>query len=510
MFKPGLALAVALGGVPTSCTTPAEAPRQDTPGRRPNIVFIFADDHAYQAVGAYGSLINQTPSIDRLAAQGMLFRDCFVTNSICGPSRAVILTGKYSHINGFRRNGQTFDGSQQTFPKLLQRAGYETAIVGKWHLGSDPQGFDYWNILIGQGPYYNPPMIDNGLRVQHTGYTTDIVTDLALGWLQTQRDPDRPFLLMLQHKAPHRSWQPSPNHLTMYDKVTIPEPPTLFDDYATRTTAARTQDMTIAGTLTDYDLKLTPPGNLTDQQRAAWEAAYGPDNQAFLAAGLTGDALVRWKYQRYIKDYLRCVASLDENIGRVMQYLDEAGLDENTVVIYSSDQGFFLGEHGWFDKRWIYEPSLRAPFVVRWPGVIEPGSMSDAIVSNLDFAETFLGLAGVETPGDMQGRSLVPLLQGRKPGDWRTSFYYHYYEFPAVHSVRRHYGVRDRRYKLIHFYNLDEWELYDLAEDPLEIRNCYTDPRYEPVVQRMTRELLRLRRLYQVPTDREPVEPPGQ
>jgi arylsulfatase A-like enzyme len=315
---------------------------------------------------------------------------------------------------------------------------------------------------------------------------------------------------MLQHKAPHRSWQPSPNHLTMYHDVTIPEPPTLFDDYATRTTAARTQDMTIAGTLTDYDLKFTPPGNLTDQQRAAWEGAYGPDNQAFLAAGLTGVELVRWKYQRYIKDYLRCVASLDENIGRVVQYLDEAGLDENTVVIYSSDQGFFLGEHGWFDKRWIYEPSLRTPFVVRWPGVTEPGSSSDAIVSNLDFAETFLGLAGVEIPDDMQGRSLVPLLQGRAPGDWRTSFYYHYYEFPAVHSVRRHYGVRDQRYKLIHFYNLDEWELYDLAEDPLEIRNCYTDPRYELVVQRMTGELLRLRRLYQVPTDREPVEPTGQ
>jgi arylsulfatase A-like enzyme len=503
-------VAVLLGvvlGLSAGCAVPAAPAADDRPGRKPNIVFIFADDHAYQAVGAYGSVINETPSIDRLAAEGMRFDDCFVTNSICGPSRAVILTGKYSHLNGFRRNGQTFDGSQQTFPKLLQQAGYQTAIVGKWHLGSDPQGFDSWNILIGQGPYYNPPMIDNGTRVKHTGYTTEIVTDLALAWLRQQRDPDRPFLLMLQHKAPHRSWQPSPKHLAMYDDVTIPEPPTLFDDYATRGTPARTQDMTIARTLTDYDLKFNPPRNLTEEQRAAWTAAYAPANEAFRQAGLAGADLVRWKYQRYIKDYLRCVASLDDNVGRVLDYLDEAGLGENTVVVYSSDQGFFLGEHGWFDKRWMYEPSLRTPLIVRWPGVTEPGSTSGAIVSNLDFAETFLDVAGASVPDDMQGRSLVPLLRGRTPEAWRTSFYYHYYEFPAVHSVRRHYGVRDQRYKLIHFYNLDEWELYDLQEDPLEVRNCYADPGYAGVVERMQEELQRLRALYNVPPDTEPVEP---
>jgi arylsulfatase A-like enzyme len=293
----------------------------------------------------------------------------------------------------------------------------------------------------------------------------------------------------------------------MYDEVTIPEPPTLFDDYATRGTAARTQDMTIAGTLTDHDLKFIPPRNLNDRQRAAWEAAYGPANEAFRASGLTGADLVRWKYQRYIKDYLRCVASLDDNVGRVLDYLDEADLSEHTVVVYSSDQGFFLGEHGWFDKRWMYEQSLRTPLIVRWPGVIEPGSTSDAIVSNLDFAETFLDIAGVTIPDDMQGRSLVPLLRGRTPDAWRTSFYYHYYEYPAVHSVRRHYGVRDQRYKLIHFYNLDEWELYDLQEDPLEVNNRYADPDSAGIVERMKEELQRLRGLYRVPPDTEPVRP---
>lgn len=471
----------------------------------PNIVFIFADDHAYQAIGAYGSVINHTPNIDRLAAEGMLFENCFVTNSICGPSRAVILTGKYSHINGFHRNGLKFDGSQQTFPKLLQQAGYQTVVIGKWHLGSDPTGFDYWDILIGQGPYYNPPMIDNAARKVRDGYTTDVITDLALDWLQSKRDTSKPFMLMFQHKAPHRSWQPSPKHLAMYDDVTIPEPATLFDDYATRGTAAKTQDMTIAKTLTDYDLKFRPPGNLTDEQREIWHAAYDPKNEAFRAAQLTGDDLVRWKYQRYIKDYLRCVASLDDNIGRVLDYLDESGLASNTIVIYSSDQGFYLGEHGWFDKRWIYEPSLRTPLIVRWPDVTEPGTRTDAIVSNLDFAETFLDVAGVDQPSDMQGRSLKPILQGEAPHDWRTSFYYHYYEFPAVHSVRRHYGVRDQRYKLIHFYNIDEWEFYDLKDDPLEVRNAFDDPDYAPIIGRLMQELQRLRRQYDVPPDTEPV-----
>ncbi|MCH8822748.1 MAG: sulfatase [Planctomycetes bacterium] len=481
----------------------AQAPQQ--PISRPNIVFIFADDHAYQAISAYGSVINKTPNIDRLASGGMLFENCFVTNSICGPSRAVILTGKYSHINGFYRNGLKFDGSQQTFPKLLQIAGYQTAIIGKWHLGSDPTGFDYWDILVGQGPYYNPPMINNGERVKRTGYTTNIITDLALDWLKSGRDESKPFMLMFQHKAPHRSWQPSPEHFNMYDDVTIPEPPSLFDDYATRGSAARTQDMTIANTLTNYDLKFQPPRNLTDEQLQRWHAAYDPKNEAFEKAQLTGRDLVRWKYQRYLKDYLRCVASLDDNIGRVLDYLDESGLASNTIVIYSSDQGFYLGEHGWFDKRWIYEPSLRTPLIVRWPGVTKPGSRNHAIVSNLDFAETFLDIASIDAPNAMQGKSLKPVLAGDTPADWRTSFYYHYYEFPAVHSVRRHYGVRDQRYKLIHFYNIDEWEFYDLEDDPMEMNNAFDNPKHAQTIGRLMQELQRLRKLYDVPVDTRPV-----
>ena len=473
---------------------------------RPNILFIFADDHGYQAVGAYGSKINKTPNIDRLARQGMLFRNCFVTNSICGPSRAVILTGKHSHINGFDRNGQTFDGSQQTFPKLLRKAGYQTAIIGKWHLRSAPTGFDHSEILIGQGPYYNPPMIVNGERVKNTGYTTDIITNRALNWLEKGRDPKKPFLLMFQHKAPHRSWQPGPQHLNLYDDATIPEPETLFDDYSGRGTAAHTQDMTIEKTLTPFDLKFRPPGNLTDQQLAAWKAAYEPKNAAFRAANLQGRDLVRWKYQRYIKDYLRAIASLDDNVGRVLDYLDKSGLAENTIVFYSSDQGFFLGEHGWFDKRWMYEESLRTPLIIRWPAAVKPGVINTDIVSNLDFAETMLDVAGVPVPSDMQGRSLKPLFSGSKPPDWRTSFYYHYYEYPAVHSVRRHYGVRTQRHKLIYFYNIDEWELYDLTKDKHELRSVYNDPAYAPVVAELKAELQRLRKLYKVPKDTRPVK----
>jgi arylsulfatase A-like enzyme len=470
---------------------------------RPNILFVFADDHAYQAIGAYGSVINETPNIDRIAREGMRFDRCLVTNSICGPSRAVILTGKYSHRNGYFQNGNVFDGAQRTFPKLLGAAGYQTAVIGKWHLRSDPTGFDHWDVLIGQGPYYNPPMIANGTKVKRIGYTTDIITDLALDWLK-ERDAERPFMLMVQHKAPHRNWQPGPDHLTTYDDVTIPEPPTLFDDLATRSSAAYTSDMSIAKTLTRFDLKLDPPKNLTEAQRAAWDAAYGPKNTAFEAANLTGDDLVRWKYQRYLKDYLRCIASVDDNVGRLLAYLDETGLAENTIVIYCSDQGFYLGEHGWFDKRWMYEESLRTPLLVRWPGVVTPGGSSDRIVSNLDLAETFLEAAGVEVPDDMQGRSLVPLLRGRIPDDWRRTFYYHYYEFPGAHSVQRHYGVCDERYKLLYFYHLDEWELYDRHEDPHELNNVYGDALYANVIDRLKIELGALRRELGVPDDPRP------
>jgi arylsulfatase A-like enzyme len=370
-----------------------------------------------------------------------------------------------------------------------------------------PQGYDYSEVLIGQGPYYNPPMLKNAEKTEHTGYTTDIITDLALDWLKNQRDADKPFMLMYQHKAPHRNWQPGPKYLNEYDDVTIPEPDTLFDDYQGRGTPAKTQDMSIEMTMNPSDLKLVAPKDLTPQQREAWDAAYEPKNKAFREANLEGKELVRWKYQRYLKDYLRCIASVDENVGRVLDYLDETGLAENTVVIYSSDQGFYLGEHGWFDKRWIYEESLRTPLLVRWPGVVKPGSVNREIVSNVDFAETFLQIAGVAVPDDMQGRSMVPLLAGKTPDDWRKYFYYHYYEFPGAHSVRRHDGVADGRFKLIHFYEPDvnEWEMYDLASDPKELKSVYGDPRFARQQSQLLKEFNRLRRELKVP-DPDPPE----
>ncbi|MHC5010882.1 MAG: sulfatase family protein [Planctomycetota bacterium] len=471
---------------------------EDPEAGPPNILFLFTDDHGTQAIGAYGSRINDTPHIDRLADEGMRFDNCFVTNAICAPSRAVILTGKHSHVNGQTTNAHRFDGSQSTFPKLLQSAGYETAMIGKWHLKSDPTGFDHWEILVGQGPYYNPVMIRNGERAKRTGYTTDIITDLALTWLREERDEARPFLLMCQHKAPHRNWQPGPAHLHTYDDVEIPEPATLFDDWTGRGRAAREQEMTIERHLSENDLKLVPPRGLTEEQLAVWNAAYGPRNEAFRAASPEGDDLVRWKYQRYVKDYLRCIASVDDGIGRILAYLDEAGLADHTVVVYSSDQGWFLGEHGWYDKRWMYEESLRMPLIVRWPGRTAPGAVDDNLVQNLDFAPTILEIAGVSVPAEMQGRSLVPLLEGTPPAAWRDAVYYHYYERPGAHNVARHYGVRTHRHKLIHFYQLDEWECYDLRTDPDELQSVYGDPDYAQVVQELKAELDRLRERYGV------------
>ncbi|MEO2019018.1 MAG: sulfatase [Fuerstiella sp.] len=505
--------------------------------QRPNILFIFSDDHAAHAMSCYGSKINSTPNLDRIANDGMLFTNCFCTNSICGPSRAVIQTGKHSHLNGFVRNGNRFDGSQQTFPKLLQKIGYQTAVVGKWHLASAPQGFDYSEVLKGQGPYYNPPMLLNGNPepVKHVGYTSDIITDLSLNWLKEKRDQSKPFMLMYQHKAPHRNWQPGPKHLNMFDNVEIPEPDNLFDDWSGRGSAAQTQDMSIRTTMTRKDLKLDPPRGLTPDQLEVWNKAYSAKNKAFEEAKLEGDDLIRWKYQRYIKDYLRCIASVDDNVGRVLDYLDETGLAENTVVIYSSDQGFYLGDHGWFDKRFMYEESYRMPFVLRWPGKVKPGSVNHNLISNLDFAETFLDLAGADIPADMQGKSLKPLILG-KPSDgtpppmtigfsnklvdysqpsFRDALYYHYYEFNGerrtAHMVRRHYGVRTDRYKLIHFYNLDEWELYDLEKDPREMRSRYDDPDYSEIVAQLKTRVADLQKQFQVPDDRGsvPANPPS-
>jgi arylsulfatase A-like enzyme len=463
------------------------------PNARPNILFIMSDDHGSQALSCYGSKVNQTPNLDRIAKTGMRFDRCFVTNSICGPSRAVILTGKYSHLNGFATNTDRFDGSQPTVATILQKAGYQTAVIGKWHLASTPVGFDHYHILEGQGPYYNPRMLTPQGPVKHVGYTTDIITDEALSWLKEERQSDRPFFLMLHHKAPHRNWMPAPRHFQKYDEVVLPEPATLFDDYAGRGSAARSQEMTIERHLTDHDLKLAPQRELNEEQRQQWDAYYEPANRAFREAKLEGRDLVRWKYQRYAKDYLRCIDAVDEGVGHVLDYLDESGLAENTVVIYTSDQGWYLGEHGWYDKRWMYEESLRTPLLVRWPGRTASGSTCEAMTMNLDFASTFLEVAGEPVPEDMQGQSLAPLLAGETPADWRRSIYYHYYEFPGPHSVAKHRGVRTERYKLIEFYELGEWELYDLQDDPEELKNIFADPAQAKNVEELKRELERLR-----------------
>ena len=379
---------------------------------RPNILYIMADDHAAHAVSAYGSKVNQTPQIDRLAKEGMRFTQCFVTNSICTPSRAAIITGKYSHINGvpvFNR----LDGSQPTLPKYLQAAGYHTGMIGKWHLGSDPTGFDYWNILPGQGIYHNPAFLDMGRRTKHTGYVTDLITDFSIDFLE-KRPKDKPFFLMCHHKAPHRSWQPDEKHARLFANVQVPEPETFNDDYATRSDAAREATMRIDRDLQPFDYKKTPP------------------------PGLSPVELKKWKYQRYMQDYLACVASIDDNVGRLLDYLDRTGLAANTIVIYTSDQGFFLGDHNWFDKRFMYEESLRMPFLVRWPGRIKPGSVSNDMVLNVDFAPMLLDAAGLPVPADMQGRSFLPVLRGETPKDWRTSMYYRYYHYPQDHRVQPH------------------------------------------------------------------------
>ncbi len=480
-------MAMALTSWMNAPSTAAEPPK------RPNIVLIFSDDHAFQAISAYNHplRLNQTPNIDRIARQGVRFDRCLVTNSICGPSRAAVLTGKYSHLNGFYNNtNNRFDGSQTTFPKLLQSAGYQTAVFGKWHLVSDPTGFDDWHILPGQGVYYNPPMIHNGKPVKHEGYTTDIITELSLDWLKA-RDKSRPFLLMCQHKAPHREWEPALRHLDHDAGRVYPEPSTLFDDYAGRGKAEHSQDMMIADTLNAKDLKLTPPPQLSPDQLREWNAYYEPRNEAFRKANPTGKDLVRWKYNRYLHDYLGCIKAVDESVGRVLDYLDAEGLADNTIVVYASDQGFYLGEHGWFDKRWIFEESLRTPLLVRWPGVAKADATDNHLVSNLDFAATFLDAAGVAIPADIQGRSLVPVLKGQAPADWRSSFYYHYYEYPGPHSVARHYGVVTDRYKLVHFYgvDIDEWELFDRKSDPSELKSVFGQPEYAQVQRELTAEL---------------------
>ena len=484
---------------------------------RPNIILIFCDDQAAPAISAYQDArkLVDTPNLDRLARQGMLFDRCLVTNAVCGPSRATVLTGKYSHLNGFYNNDEVtpFNGSQQTFPKLLQQAGYQTAIIGKWHLISDPTGFNHWEILPNQGQYYNPPMIRDGEKVSHEGYVTDVITDLSLDWLK-QRDKSKPFFLMCAQKAPHMPWEPALKNLDWNKDRKFPEPETLFDDYGGgRGLAWRDQAMEIGKVMNDDHLKLNPPMDLTPEQRKEWDAYYEPRNAAFRAANLSGKDLVRWKYQRYMHDYLGSVLSVDESVGKLLKYLDDEGLTDNTLVVFSSDQGFFLGEHGWFDKRWILEESLKTPFIARWPGVIKPDSKCDKIVSLLDVAETFVDVAGLDQPVDMQGRSLVPLFLGEDPPDWRQSFYYHYYEYPRWHRVRPHYGIVTDRYKLVHYYkpDVDDWELYDLKEDPRETKNFINDPAHAKTVEELKAGLERLRaELKAPPVSEEPRSAYGQ
>ena len=468
---------------------------------RPNILFIFTDDHALNALSAYGGPLAKlapTPHLDRIAKEGMLFRHCLVSNSICAPSRAVILTGKHSHLNGQRTNKDTFDGSQQTVSKLLQRAGYQTAIVGKWHLKSTPTGFHHFEVLKGQGQYYNPLLFTNGEMVKHTGYTTDIITDQALKWID-QRDQNKPFFLMAQHKAPHGRWEPALRHLKTFEDIQIPEPPTLFDDYSGRSEAPANHKMGIAEHIGPSRLMLRYSSKFTPEQYKIFDGHFRPLNEAMQKLDLKGKKLTRWNYQRYIKNYLRCVKAVDENIGRMLDYLDENGLSKNTVVIYSSDQGFWLGEHGWFDKRWMYEESLHTPLLVRWAGRTKPGSTNTNLVSNLDFAQTFLDIAGAPQPKDMQGRSLLPILHGKTPEDWRKTHYYHYYE-AGGHGVPIHFGVTDGRYKLIRFPDekLNTWEFFDLKVDPQEMKSRLNAPKYSKIIAGLKKELTRLRKHYQV------------
>lgn len=485
---------------------------------RPNIIFIMADDHAYQAISSYDGSLNETPNIDKLAETGIRFNNSFCTNSICGPSRAVMLTGKYSHINGHIDNRVSFDGEQQTFPKLMQQAGYQTAMVGKWHLKSDPTGFDYWNILPGQGHYYNPDFIENGERKRIEGYVTDITTDIALDWLD-KRQKDQPFCLLLHQKAPHRNWMPSQENLNKYDTVNFPVPKTFFDDYSTRGQAAHTQKMEIADDMYyAYDLKLpefedSEQGlnkrksdsiywksvfeRMTKEQQEDWNDAYQEKNLQMMNAHFEGKELAIWKYNRYMQDYLACIASVDENVGFLLKYLEENNLKDNTIIVYTSDQGFYLGEHSWFDKRFMYEQSLRTPLIISYPKNIYASVNSDHLVSNLDYAPTLLDFAGITIPEDMQGLSMKNILEGNDAVAWRDAVYYHYYEYPAEHSVKRHYGIRTDRYKLIHFYyDIDEWELYDLKNDPDEIKNIYNEESNLQLVDSLKVKLKELQKQY--------------
>ncbi|WOD45190.1 sulfatase family protein [Hwangdonia lutea] len=511
-----------------SCKNEKKDEAIETAKQRPNIVFIMADDHATQAISAYGHPISQlapTPNIDRIANEGAIFKNNFCTNSICGPSRAVILTGKHSHVNGFRMNGNRFDGSQQTYPKLLQKAGYKTAMFGKWHLHGEPEGFDYWNILQDQGNYYNPNFISVNPKTKKVdttmvqGYATDIVTEDALRYLDKIKNDEQPFMLMVQHKAPHRNWMPALRHVNKYDAVTFPVPDTYFTNHE-GSTASKEQYQTIYRDMYEgHDLKMTKKkgspelahnpwktdfDRMTTEQREAWDKAYQPKNDAFHDANLSGKELDLWKLQRYLQDYLATIAAVDEGVGKILDYLKANNLEDNTIVVYTTDQGFYLGEKGWFDKRFMYEESLAMPMLMKYPKLIKPGTEVTALTQNLDFAQTFLDFAQVDIPEDMQGKSLKPLLiNAVEDVDFRDAVYYHYYDFPAFHMVKKMYGIRTDRFKLIHVYDdIDEWELYDLREDPSETNNVIDDEIYSEIEHILRQRLAELQEQYQV-TEKE-------
>jgi uncharacterized sulfatase len=500
---------------------------KDQKKKRPNIVFIMTDDHAAQAISAYGHPVSKlapTPNIDRIAKNGVKFNNNFCTNSICGPSRAVILTGKHSHLNGFRMNGETFDGSQPTLPKYLKEAGYQTALFGKWHLHGSPQGFDDWNILVDQGNYYNPDFIKNKDTTRIEGYATDIITEMGLDWLKNNREKEKPFMLMVQHKAPHRNWMPALRHINKYDSIEFPLPKSYFSDHEGQV-AAQEQLQTIYKDMYEgHDLKMTVAKGsdslrhnpwktdferMTKAQRDAWNKAYRPKNDAFHDANLSGKELDKWKGQRYLRDYLATVAAVDQGVGKILDYLEESGLAENTLIVYTTDQGFYLGEKGFFDKRFMYEESLAMPMLMQYPGVIEAGSEIDALTQNLDFAPTFLDFANAEIPEEMQGRSLRSLMNNSiSDEDFRNAIYYHYYDFPAFHMVKRHYGIRTDRFKLMHFYDdIDVWEMYDLQKDPREMNNIYNHPDYAEVRKELHSSLNSLQQKYNV-TEEEFVTTP--
>ncbi|RNC87429.1 MAG: DUF4976 domain-containing protein [Allomuricauda sp.] len=493
--------------------------------KRPNIIFIMSDDHAYQAISAYQDNLIQTPNIDRLAIEGMRFTNACVTNSICAPSRATILTGTHTHINGKIDNHFPFDTTQVTFPQLFQQNGYKTAMFGKLHFGNSPKGVDEFMILPGQGNYINPDFITtNGDTTRIEGYTTDIITDLTLDWLQRESNDEEPFMMMYLHKAPHRPWWPRPDKFAEFYTKQFPEPETLFDNYENRGTAAKTAEMNLLHhmmynhdskvrpeTMARMGEKATPKVNeynngfygpynrATEKQKSQYEPTLDAINQFFEENWPTMNERekMQWKYQRYMQDYLACISSVDDNVGRLLDYLDDSGLAENTIVIYTSDQGFFLGEHGWFDKRFIYNESFKTPLLARWPNKINAGTVETKMVQNLDFAQTMLEAAQIKAPDHMQGESLMPLLLG-EGDDWdRDAVYYHYYEYPSVHMVKRHYGVVTEEFKLAHFYyDVDEWELYDRLKDPNELKNVYHDPVYQDTVKSLKTKLANLRRQY--------------